>query len=209
MTIIRKDFAAVCEIAPKRDPRKMLNGVCVQQRDGHVRLVATDGKRGIILRYNDAAAKEQPEVVIPTKEWKSAFARVAGASEELCFVDFEAQGNGRIVATAKDARVEFPAIEGKYPNVDSVIPNESEYDVTKVHVNPAILGSLLTALSKLGTDAVTIKMLTGKTDADKQMVTIEPVSGHGANEWKALCMPLRIHEYADAADDSDESVVPF
>ena len=83
--------------------------------------------------------------------------------------------------------VKFNEVEGHFPNVDEVIPNEGE-EGTEQHFDVKLLTDMLGALKASGFDRVTIKM----PEDDKKGMTFVGYSSEGEKdlEFKGVLMSL-------------------
>ena len=121
------------------ETRYFMNGVYLENLDGALIMVATDGRRLSFIRNNVGAQLESFEgVIIPPK--------VLSLVRKLC----SGEGSVSLAVTDKNLFAKFDnqrlssnLIEGQFPNYNRVIPESQEYDII---VNRA---ELLDALSRV------------------------------------------------------------
>lgn len=112
---------------PTRDPRKVLLGELFEIRDGHLRCVATDGKRLAFIEtpMPKEAKVSNTSMIVPHKVL-SELHRTLRDEGEVSVILGEKQVSfdiGQIVYVSNK-------IEGTYPNYELVIPKEFEREVT-------------------------------------------------------------------------------
>jgi DNA polymerase-3 subunit beta len=106
------------------ETRKNLAGVCVRLGEGDVKFVATDGHRlaQVVKPVQNLKAKQQTEIIVPRRalaEMEKILARAEG--------DVQVAFDERTLAlTAGSIVLITRLVEGKFPNVDPVIPRDSD-----------------------------------------------------------------------------------
>ncbi|MDH5751007.1 MAG: DNA polymerase III subunit beta [Deltaproteobacteria bacterium] len=111
------------------ETRKNLMGVCLQlDSGGNVRFVSTDGHRlaQVSRKVELIAGEDPPEVIIPRKSLLE-MQRVLDNSEEMVEIAFDERNllltSGKMVMTTR-------LIEGKFPNVEPVIPKDNDKTIS-------------------------------------------------------------------------------
>jgi DNA polymerase-3 subunit beta len=132
------------------ETRKNLTGVCLTaQADGASKWTATDGHRlaQVVRALNSMRGDAPPEIIIPRR-----------AIVEMEKVLDRAEGDVDVSFDARSLTLKTPAnvlttrlVEGKFPNVDQVIPKDSERTVT---VNRERLMTGLRIVSYMSNDKI-------------------------------------------------------
>lgn len=110
------------------ETRKNLMGVCLGlKEDRHANWVATDGHRLAQVRraVETDASDETPEIIVPRKAL-AEMQRVLEGVEETVRVAFDERN---LVLTTENTVLMTRLIEGKFPNVDPVIPKDNDKSV--------------------------------------------------------------------------------
>lgn len=108
--------------------RKNLMGVCLQfPESGKIKWTATDGHRlAQVMQQVEGGSSEKegevPEIIIPRKSLLE-IQKVVDGSEEAVKIDFDER---MMVLTAPQVVLNTRLIEGKFPNVEQVIPKDSD-----------------------------------------------------------------------------------
>jgi len=112
-----------------QEARKNLMGVCLSFPEGHTaKWTATDGHRlAQVSREVEAAVLETPpEIIIPRKSL-SEMVKVLEKTEEKVKVSFDER---TLKLTTDHMVVTTRLIEGKFPNVEQVIPRDSDKTIS-------------------------------------------------------------------------------
>lgn len=110
------------------ETRKNLTGVCIRIGEGDAKFVATDGHRlaQVIKAVEVVKAKQPPEIIVPRRALEES-EKVLGRAEGDVQVAFDER---TLILTAGDVVLMTRLVEGKFPNVDPVIPRDSDKVVT-------------------------------------------------------------------------------
>ena len=110
------------------ETRKNLMGVCLKLNgDGEIQWIATDGHRlaQVVRSVKEAVSDEAPEIIVPRKalvEIQRVLERYEGE------VDISFDDRNMLLSTGKIVLM-TRLIEGKFPNVDPVIPKENDKEL--------------------------------------------------------------------------------
>lgn len=105
----------------KDETRYYLNGVCWQMNNSRKRFVATDGHRMAICQYSGEAGGEDDRIIPRrTAVFISRFFR--GCDVEI----FSTHNPNIIEATTDGLTLKAKMIDGKFPDVDRIIPAQAE-----------------------------------------------------------------------------------
>jgi len=107
------------------ETRKNLMGVCLQRgEDNSTRWVATDGHRlaQVTRNVSDPTGDTPPEIIIPRKTL-SEIQRILEKGDEPVHVAYD---DRNLMLTAGKMVLTSRLIEGKFPNVDPVIPKDND-----------------------------------------------------------------------------------
>ncbi len=114
------------------ETRKNLSGVRFQvnlQDDARLHFAATDGHRLSILRRSvEWIAGEDPSEIIVPRRAMEEMKRMLGRIDEQDAVDASFDERSFRIQ-AKDLSISTRLVDGKFPNVDAVIPQEMERDL--------------------------------------------------------------------------------
>lgn len=117
ITIKKGILAAAALVAPTKEVRYYLNGVCVFQRNNIVYVTATDGNSLFIDFLSDAEPADQDfDVIIPIDTVKHA---LKAKTDNFRLVKQDQDGMWAIGPLA------FEPIDGKFPDVLRVIPEST------------------------------------------------------------------------------------
>ena len=174
ITINTKSLKAACLVAATKGVRYYLNGVQVLVReDGEAFIRATDGT----VAFEDIQAHEAPgpvDLIIPIDVAKGA------AKSKASVIDLVAVGDGQYTL----AGYIFKPIDGKFPDIDRVMPKRSpEHDATVAHYDADLLARCQAAM----------RLATGKSKAFFKVQNSPTGLAHRENEEYPRCaiMPLR------------------
>jgi hypothetical protein len=175
--LVPKQVAALVKIAAKEATRYAFNGVYFERgKSGNPRAVVTDGRRALILEWEEADHAEFPPVdidprpaegfkaTIPTDDVERAAKSV---SKRNCrpildnFVIDEPNANGTVKLASTDLSrrnvFEATTVEGNFPPIDDVVPKPVVYDPAqhgaqqfthiRIGFNPMLLAELLKAMA--------------------------------------------------------------
>jgi len=125
---LRRGIELTVFAAMTNETRKNLMGVCLKLVNGQeAQLIATDGHRlaQVIKSVEGMTAEKPPEIIVPRKALME-MQRVLERTEELVEIAFDERNlllsSGKIVLLTR-------LIEGKFPNVDPVIPRDNDKSV--------------------------------------------------------------------------------
>lgn len=110
------------------ETRKNLMGVCLKLNgNSETQWIATDGHRlaQVVRSVKDAISEEAPEIIVPRKALVE-IQRVLERNEGQVDISFDERN--LLLSTDKMVLV-TRLIEGKFPNVDTVIPKENDKEV--------------------------------------------------------------------------------
>jgi len=110
------------------ETRKNLTGVCIRIGEGDAKFVATDGHRlaQVIKPVQVVKAKQPPEIIVPRRALEES-EKVLSRAEGDVEIAFDER---TLVLTAGSIVLMTRLVEGKFPNVDPVIPRDSDKIVT-------------------------------------------------------------------------------
>lgn len=111
------------------ETRKNLMGVCLKMIDnGSIRMIATDGHRlaQVTREVQNASGENPPEVIIPRKTLVE-LQRILEKSDDLVDIAYD---DRNLKLTAGKMMLTTRLIEGKFPNVDTVIPKDNDKTIT-------------------------------------------------------------------------------
>ncbi len=110
------------------ETRKNLTGVCVRIGEGDAKFVATDGHRlaQVVKPVQVLKAKQPPEIIVPRRALEES-EKVLSRAEGDVEVAFDER---TLVLTTGSIVLMTRLVEGKFPNVDPVIPRDSDKTVT-------------------------------------------------------------------------------
>ncbi len=153
----------------KSEARKNLTGVHIVQDTGRATFTATDGHRlGRVLKEVDSVAAEKSETLIPQHAlavWRSAL-KWAGEKGKTVAVHYD---DRQFVFMSESMVMTGRAVEGKFPDIDLMIPTGSsrsfEVDVT------ALAGAVAGVEAMCGEKLKPIK------------ITLEPDQLTAESEW--------------------------
>jgi len=197
--------------ASNEEMQRTLNGVLFEQdENGRIRMVATDGHR---LALVESALKdgksEITKVVIPRKGLTET-KKVMTDSEEDIELGFLPN---HVIFNTKEATLSCKLLEGKFPNYEQVIPQESTRSI-KVGRN-ALLDSMkrMSILSADHSNIIVMKMSGGKLEVS----SVDPSAGEGKEEIPIeysetpMSVGLNARYFIEAlnAMDSEEVKVEF
>jgi DNA polymerase-3 subunit beta len=108
------------------ETRYFMNGVYLENNEGNLVMVATDGRRlSYISKHSESALKEFPGIIVPPKVLNLIRKLASGegtfsvaVTEKNLFVNFDNQ------------KLTSALIEGQFPNYRRVIPEQQQYLVT-------------------------------------------------------------------------------
>ncbi len=117
------------------ETRYILNGVYFSAKKGHLRLVATDGRRLAMIERPISNTTSHPEyhAIIPTKTIHE-LQRLLGTEETTKIIFSGTQVKFELGATTIISRT----IEGEFPNYEQVVPPEA-HEKVKVRREPFLL----------------------------------------------------------------------
>jgi DNA polymerase III sliding clamp (beta) subunit (PCNA family) len=124
LQITTASLKAACLMTADKDARYYLNGVQIQVReDGTVRVRATDGHVAFEDQMQQFCAKQKGpfDLIVPTAQAKEA----AKSKQPMLFL--EALPEGRYIYILGD--ILFTPIEGKFPDLDKVMPVRNKAEV--------------------------------------------------------------------------------
>ena len=106
------------------ETRKNLAGVCLRLGEGDVKFVATDGHRlaQVVKPVQDLKAKQQTEIIVPRRAL-TEMEKILSRAEGNVQVAFDER---TLSLTAGSIVLVSRLVEGKFPNVDPVIPRDSD-----------------------------------------------------------------------------------
>lgn len=150
MIVLPNLVGGIIGCAAKDNPRYAMRGVRVQElAKGRFRLEATDGRVLAIIRgtSHEWPAVVRPkiedlpvfdaanEAIVPTELWKDVFKR---KRDVLLVTD------GKGVAFGCDGAIlQGQVVEGRYPNIDGVLPKKGRLPRVVVRLDPNLLIRLL------------------------------------------------------------------
>ena len=114
--------------AMTNETRKNLMGVCLRlSKDNSTQWVATDGHRlaQVTREAKDVQGESPPEIIVPRKAMMEML-RVLEHHDEAVEVSFDER---HLLMTAGKTLLMTRLIEGKFPNVEQVIPKDSDRTV--------------------------------------------------------------------------------
>lgn len=190
---LHRNLAALVRVTAKEDYRYTATCVHVlNPGDGTYRVEATDGKRLAIVRGNSVDGHSHHELasvpdgaeeaLVGRDDWQRGFKMAAGkyrGPEPALFLALHQQ---RLTFASQGQVVTAIPQEGRYPNVDGVLPTKPP--LLQFRVDPALLASLLDTVGSLGMETVDV-LYYGK---DKPLGL---VARNDAGQWfDGLIMPL-------------------
>jgi DNA polymerase-3 subunit beta len=106
------------------ETRKNLTGVCIRIGEGDAKFVATDGHRlaQVVKPVEIVKAKQPPEIIVPRRALEES-EKVLSRAEGDVEVAFDER---TLVLTTGSIVLMTRLVEGKFPNVDPVIPRDSD-----------------------------------------------------------------------------------
>lgn len=108
------------------ETRYFMNGVYVENVDGKLTMVATDGRRlSFVSRGSDAPIGEFTGVIVPPKVLSLVRRLVSGEGQLSVSVT-----DKHVYFAFDTLRISSSLIEGQFPNYNRVIPDEQEYSLT-------------------------------------------------------------------------------
>ena len=121
---------AAAMIAPKSDVRFYLCGILLERRDGVTRLVTTDGLSMLVQVITEADNPgEDLELILPRHFGEMK--RPAKRESQLLHLEIDwTQAPPRLTGYHNGDKVEGFAIDGKYPNWRSVVPDRPTGEVS-------------------------------------------------------------------------------
>ncbi|MDH4249435.1 MAG: DNA polymerase III subunit beta, partial [Deltaproteobacteria bacterium] len=132
------------------ETRKNLMGVCLNLHpSGRARFVATDGHRLAQVDRNVEllAGKDAPEIIIPRKTLLE-MQRILDRAGDTVEIGFDERN---LMLTSEDMVMTTRLIEGKFPNVDPVIPKDND---RLALVNRERLANALKIISIMSNDKI-------------------------------------------------------
>ncbi|MDH4224212.1 MAG: DNA polymerase III subunit beta [Deltaproteobacteria bacterium] len=132
------------------ETRKTLMGVCLNVGDGaHGVFTATDGHRLAQVKktIQDPALESPPEIIVPKKALDE-LSKVLGGLTEPVEVRFDERS---LMVTTPGVKLTTRLIEGKYPNVDPIIPKDND---KTVEINRERLTNALKIISLMSNDKI-------------------------------------------------------
>lgn len=132
---------AACLFQAKADVRYYLNGFRVEKE----RMVATNGHILWVHNFSDKLPIDEPLII-----------QLKGAIPAKAFnLDFEIPGESGVVFVKCDigktiAAIYLETIDGRYPDVDRVIPKDDHQDTPQIGFNTEYLGVLSKATKLVG-----------------------------------------------------------
>jgi DNA polymerase-3 subunit beta len=106
------------------ETRKNLTGVCIRIGEGDAKFIATDGHRlaQVVKMVEIVKAKQPTEIIVPRRALEES-EKVLGRAEGDVEVAFDER---MLMLTAGSVVLMTRLVEGKFPNVDPVIPRDSD-----------------------------------------------------------------------------------
>lgn len=143
---LTKHDLAVADFASTDDSRPILTGVLVRVKDDYgVELVATDSYRLIVHKVGKTETADLPEgnqLLIPADVFKRAH-RYYGAVTKKHPKTVELY-NDHLAIPELGVRIDFTQIEGKYPDVDSLLKRTTgETPARVVSLDPKLVGKTM------------------------------------------------------------------
>lgn len=206
---IPAELLPIVEAAPKKDPRKVLQGVSINLAEDHYRLTATDGKRLIRMRISAEQAGEPVtgEFIVPIFGWKQM--EEACKSAEGVFLTPPTE-DGRIMQAeavsenGEKVEVAFNVIEGKYPNAQYVIDQAKENVADEVALDAKLLLSILKTLAKLVGGERNRQIIFGVPKDPSR-----PIYFRTDDSWlEAIVMPLKVTRWANDEEAEESTETP-
>ncbi len=181
--ILREAIDQIAFAAATDDSRPVLTGVLVRLRDNQCTLASADGFRLAQRTIQLATPVKDPvEIIIPARALTELSRIIAGSEGHVAMTITE--GGGQVLFHTEDIDLVTRVIEGKYPDIERVIPHDSS---TRTIVDTIELAK-----------AVKIASLFASASASIVRLTIEPGNDNG---------PGRIHIAANAAEVGNNSGV--
>lgn len=157
-----------------------INGVAVSRKNGVSRAVATDGRRAMIVERDDAGP-DFAQVIVPN----GILEKFVDDKEVVLHCD-----GSKIVVSAGGTTRTGEVVEGKFPNVDAVVP-DSIHATVRIGFNARLLRKMLDAMGEFtveGARGVCFEFTDGTRPVKMACVTPEGI------RVTSVLMPLDIPE---------------
>jgi hypothetical protein len=174
-----KDPAAA---ASKESTRYAIQGVAIVERDGGTFLVATDGRALTLVRCHPDDGDDMSAILGQGRIYAAAAFNAARKAARRK-PDARLTLNGAAWVDAADgSHVEFPRVEGTFPDVACAIPKGEPAHVVRLDAE-----YLATIQRALGADGVEVRV-----HGDGEPLTIGPIYMHGgvADGSIGILMPI-------------------
>jgi DNA polymerase III sliding clamp (beta) subunit (PCNA family) len=198
MLVLPKNLSRLSDLAATQIGKDAMNGVRVKEYEDSYRLEVTDGRTLLVVRGPNVGAdvgtatklaanlEDAPDGTfvgtIPAKEWGEAF-KGTKKDDVVGLV----MGDDGFAFAFGNQMLRGALVEGRYPNVDSVLP--AQRPLASVAIDPKLLAELLLTMAPL-VEKVTLHFYHG----EGRNGFLKPLGMTGHNEHgqfvDAIIMPL-------------------
>ncbi len=161
------------------EPRKNLVGVCLKlSRDGNIKWMATDGHRlsTITVQVENTNGEDKPQIIIPRKAIVE-IQKILDDEAEIK-VSFD---DRRLRLTFGSIELDTLLVEGKFPDVESVIPKDND---KQAFVDSQMLNNALSMVAAVSSDRVRVAKLSFR-EGSLQVESEELENSHFQDQMKA------------------------
>ncbi len=172
---------SLCKIAAKESTRYAINGINFYVKKGKGYAVVTDGRR--VAEFSWPIDEDEVFAVATLPREACIAARALKSDVELTSRD------GRLVISVGDEvahTVSTAASDGKFPNVNEVIPKYQDDDANTIGVDPILLAELLMAVDTLSPELVKLVV----PNDPKKPILIQARGDSGSAT--AVLMPVKL-----------------
>lgn len=187
---------ALLHLAAKNDVRAYLNALFLETGPHETRLVAMQGH--VLGAARQHVSEEQttiPSMIIPRDALETC---IKMAPKYLKTIDLTDHDDGTYVLSCGQARIDFAALSGNYPDYRRVIPRSVKPEAGPCQVNVEYLALFAKVAKELGANcpAAAVMVAHGSSRLDSGQIThsncIIEIVGHP--EFAGVLMPLRVNE---------------